>query len=107
MADIYESARITIAATCCDDSSQGCFSRTKDDFMAVPIQDTGLYVRKRKPYFPKSGYDRVDAELWPLLTRAWVYQERKLSTRVLHLSREQLYWECGTLLLSEDGFESD
>lgn len=107
MADIYEGAKITIAATCCNNSSQGCFSRTHNGFKAVPIQDKGLYVRKRKPLFPRYTSGDIDTELWPLLTRAWVYQERKLSARVLHLSREQLYWECETLFLSEDGFDSD
>ncbi|KAF1351493.1 HET-domain-containing protein, partial [Lizonia empirigonia] len=42
---------------------------------------------------------------WPLLDRAWVYQERKLSARVVHLAKEQLYWECDSTFLSEDGLE--
>lgn len=31
---------------------------------------------------------------WPLLQRAWGFQERMLSPRVLHFAREELIWEC-------------
>jgi hypothetical protein len=31
---------------------------------------------------------------WPLLKRAWVFQERLLSPRLLHFSFGELIWEC-------------
>ena len=104
MADVYENASITIAATCSSDSDQGCFSRTQDSMKARPLLDTGLFVRVVKPRFPLTQYDTFNGP-WPLLERAWVYQERKLSPRVAHLAKEQLYWECNTVFLSEDGDE--
>ncbi|KAF3037107.1 hypothetical protein E8E12_006479 [Didymella heteroderae] len=106
MADVYENSVITIAATCSRDSDQGCVSRAEDGFMASPIQKTGLFVRKRKHLFPQPWETRLDDDLWPLLDRAWVFQERALSPRVIHLAREQLYWECETLFIAEDGCES-
>lgn len=108
MADIYETASITIAATCSSDSDKGCFSHTQGDMMVSPIQDTGLFVRRRKPNFPLDinfRFDNLHENLWPLLSRAWVFQERKLSPSIVHLAREQLYWECKTCLISEDGRE--
>ncbi|KAF1998588.1 hypothetical protein P154DRAFT_523864 [Amniculicola lignicola CBS 123094] len=34
-------------------------------------------------------------------TRAWSLQERLLSSRLLHLAGEQMYWECNSLKASE------
>ncbi|KAK5994003.1 hypothetical protein PT974_07442 [Cladobotryum mycophilum] len=59
-------------------------------------------------YFRVSGrlqtYYIVDGDIWqdeideaPLQKRAWVFQERFLSTRVLHFGQRQLGWECNEL----------
>ena len=37
-----------------------------------------------------------------LMDRAWTLQERELSKRILHFSRDELLWECGTLRASAD-----
>lgn len=37
----------------------------------------------------------------PLSRRAWCYQERILSPRIVHFARDQLYWECDELIASE------
>ena len=69
-----------------------------------PVGDTGVFVSERK-CFPDRDLKmdircatRVDSHdlmgSWPLLTRAWVYQERRLSARVVHIGEKQLYWEC-------------
>jgi hypothetical protein len=107
MANIYENTHITIAATCCANSDRGISSRTRDDMMAMPIPHTGLFVRRRKPKFPIGACDdHPRRNPWPLLSRAWVYQELRLSPNFIHLAKEQLYWECNTCLISEDGSES-
>ncbi|KAF2659616.1 HET-domain-containing protein [Lophiostoma macrostomum CBS 122681] len=36
----------------------------------------------------------LDTAKWPLLSRAWVYQERILSPRILYVGHEALVWEC-------------
>lgn len=108
MADVYENASITIAATWADNTAKGCFSRTPTQYMAQPVSNTGLFVRRMKPLFPRQqemGNNLCDHGVWPLLSRAWVYQERKLSARVVHFGKEQLYWECEAVFCSEDGFE--
>lgn len=38
----------------------------------------------------------LDVENAPLNHRGWVYQERVLSPRILHLSSRQVFWECST-----------
>lgn len=36
----------------------------------------------------------IDHNTWPLLKRAWVYQERLLSRRIVHFTNEEVVWEC-------------
>ncbi|KAI1257001.1 hypothetical protein MGN70_000039 [Eutypa lata] len=45
--------------------------------------------------------------LHPLLTRGWVFQERILSSRVLHFCAEEMIWECNTDMVCECGGLSD
>ena len=40
----------------------------------------------------------------PIRRRAWTYQERILSPRVLDFSREQLRWVCNSRALFDGGF---
>jgi hypothetical protein len=38
----------------------------------------------------------------PLTMRGWTLQERLLSQRKLHFCKRQIYWQCGTVVCSED-----
>ena len=40
---------------------------------------------------------------FPILSRAWVYQERTFSTRVIHFTHSELFWECNSMMRSERG----
>ncbi|OTA77272.1 hypothetical protein M434DRAFT_402379 [Hypoxylon sp. CO27-5] len=39
----------------------------------------------------------------PLVRRGWCMQERLLATRLLHFGKDQMFWECQTQLMAEDG----
>ena len=39
----------------------------------------------------------------PLASRAWIWQETVLSTRVLHFTQSELIWECKSYVFAEDG----
>ncbi|CAI6099895.1 unnamed protein product [Clonostachys chloroleuca] len=63
-------------------------------------------------FFDENGSNRffyvTDVKLWwerfirsPLNRRAWVFQERILSPRVLHFDEDQLAWECNELSACE------
>jgi hypothetical protein len=43
---------------------------------------------------------RVDSG--PLNQRAWVFQERVLSRRLIHFSSDSIYWECGEHVRCDD-----
>lgn len=102
MANIYGNATITIAATWSKNSDWGCFSQRDADVHGL-LRERGLLVSRALDYFPRHAISTDDS--FPLLNRAWVFQERKMSTRILHFGKEQLYWECKTVFRSEDGYE--
>jgi hypothetical protein len=103
MASIYENAHITIAATASKDSNGGLFSSIRPATRRLN-QHPHLYVRVPLNAFPVGVfYERP--EILPLLSRAWVYQERRLSPRTIHFGKDQVYWECQTQFASEDAGE--
>ncbi|KAF5009909.1 hypothetical protein FDECE_3894 [Fusarium decemcellulare] len=103
MADIYQNSFLTLAATKSRDGSGGCLSDTSSHYVAklVPgYQD--IYVRQRPPLFP-DHWTQLDNNNYPLLNRAWIYQETRLSPRVLHFCSEEVIWVCRTSQRSESG----
>ncbi|KZL84381.1 heterokaryon incompatibility protein [Colletotrichum incanum] len=109
MGTIYASSYLTIAASASKDSTGGCFTprdtsnhvrvkctvRSKGDSQTVPI-----FVRLR----PR---DFSHLPLSTLHNRAWVTQERLLSSRMIHYDTDQLLWECREARLAEDGVPVD
>jgi hypothetical protein len=95
MGDIYWNSTCTIAAVAARDSHEGCFhERNALSFLPcqlVPESEgvAGIYVQ--------SGRNHRE----PLHSRAWVLQERCLSTRTLSYSSNQISWDC------IDGFASE
>lgn len=73
------------------------------------LVSSGLYACNRlEEDFPGQRYSWFhDDAPWPLLRRAWVFQERRLSPRVLHFSANQLVWECRSTQQSVTGDIND
>lgn len=88
MESIYRGAYFTIAATGARDSTFGLFVDTED----CGIQGAWGTIFSRK--LIEQHLDGINATLFPLLTRGWVYQERLLSRRILHFGPHELFWEC-------------
>ncbi|KAM6530225.1 hypothetical protein FALCPG4_008350 [Fusarium falciforme] len=109
MGSIYESAFLTIAATKASDSSGGCFSKAGPGFIGSPVPGhPGWLVREQPTKFPATWFD-LDNESsgFPLLSRAWVYQEMRLSRRVLHFCSAEIMWECRSAKRSESGISNE
>lgn len=94
---------MTIAAAWSNSSGAGCFAPATN-IHGIPLSEDGLYIRDDLDVFPHDpGWYNINQ--WPLFKRAWAYQERRLSTCVLHFGKQQLFWECKSKLLSEENLE--
>lgn len=96
MADIYQNALITLAATSAMDSSAGMFNQTLGKLGSVVEMDSviaPIMVREKLAHWTSSSH-LVTLQQWPLLMRGWAFQERCLSKRVLHFCKQELIWEC-------------
>lgn len=93
MYSIYSNAFMTLAATSSENSDGGCYSQARSQYLAKEISPYGVFLRTPLPHFTRSAAGRVP-ERFPLLNRAWVCQERRLSNRMLHFTSNELVWEC-------------
>ncbi|KAH7309731.1 heterokaryon incompatibility protein-domain-containing protein [Stachybotrys elegans] len=110
MASIFENACLNLAATSAPHSEGGLFGLDADIAAKQLQHHPQIYVRHRKRVseFPRtyrqfsSTRDEKSRSEFPLLNRAWVYQERRLSRRTIHFTRQQVFWECNSRFISED-----
>jgi hypothetical protein len=91
MEAVFSSAYCTISASSATDSTKG-FLNPRSPRQYVTVQDasgTLLYICQNSDDF------RRDVENGVLSKRGWVLQERALSRRTIHFTKNQTYWECG------------
>ncbi|PWI63995.1 hypothetical protein PCL_00829 [Purpureocillium lilacinum] len=115
MASVYRNSWLTVSATSSPSSSSGCYRRDRsvdvkgvepdeNDPLAV-LFPAAMKLRKElrlnlrfNIQHPNLGHERFTSvranEPFPLLGRAWAYQERLLAPRVLHFGPQELLWEC-------------
>ncbi|KAK2597333.1 hypothetical protein QQS21_006029 [Conoideocrella luteorostrata] len=106
MGDIYEHAEINIAATYEADEDCGFLSSGTQgqETIRLPCADCGQdgcisFTNQSDSSFYQNV---IQAHL---NKRGWVFQERLLSRRTLHFASDQVYWECGQRIVSEDGLQ--
>jgi hypothetical protein len=87
MADIYENARLTIAASTAKNPTEGLFRQTHRSYVGQPLPGyQSVYIRQ----IPIT-ITRPDL---PLLGRGWVFQELSLSPRTIHFLKDEVMWQC-------------
>jgi hypothetical protein len=94
MADIYENAFVTIAATCAANSDDG-LRPFRDRFKALRLGSSNFFVREWIPDRSRI-YTSGPNKFWPLLSRGWAFQEGKLAPRTLRFSCHGVIWDCRT-----------
>ncbi|KAK3298369.1 heterokaryon incompatibility protein-domain-containing protein [Chaetomium fimeti] len=107
MCDIYSKAYLTISATHSRDGRGGLFRETPDFEVSGVAPGAGggeyrFFFRERIDHHLEQSPDNgLLGEIghatmvhYPIFTRAWVYQERMLSTRVLHFGQYEVFFEC-------------
>lgn len=100
MSSVYGRSYLNIAASSSGTAEGGLF------YERDPIVVSGVSV---KPHGEeRGGYVITDDRHWleefqfmPLNLRAWALQERRLSTRTVHFTDSQIFWECSMLCASE------
>lgn len=109
MGDYYGSAYMTIAATSAESSIDGYLKRCSWPWPMVtmpchtgiePSEHPHIYFRYQPDHLNYSRTDAIDGSTWN--SRAWTYQERLLSNRILHFAQGRLFWECHNIEGSEE-----
>jgi hypothetical protein len=99
MRSVYTNALCNLAATGASDSSIG-FHFKKSPIAHLPFRVPSKSFECLDWAFPPDWTSAVISE-GPLNRRAWVLQERLLSSRIIHFTRAGVYWECLTHAYSE------
>jgi len=105
MANIYGRSTLTIAATQSSSPNAGLFQILPDSLdraispSVLPPNAPPLYYRSAISHEELQNCmdDQVSTKqerAFPLLRRAWAYQEHLLSPRIVHFTARELVWEC-------------
>lgn len=102
MAQLFEGSLLTIAAAISIGDADSLFFQDKERTASLrrhvgQMEDgssCNIYSRPSHRYHPIDEFSPVEViKNYPLMTRAWVYQERLLAPRILYFG-EELTWEC-------------
>lgn len=128
MASIYNSAYLVVAATASPDGSGGCLFDRKPHITINGTTSTGalfeIHGREtasheifgwdvdkdlQRIWDPSNTRDLVNRHLaaYPLMSRAWCFQERMLATRMLHYTKNEVVFECASSMSCECGALED
>ncbi len=100
MASIYRNSYLVISAARSPAADGGLFaSLTPQSYSVVTTNEDGneetVHVRQSLPHVNTSNISAARLHSnFPTLLRGWVFQERFLSSRVLHFGSQELSWEC-------------
>uniref|UniRef100_A0A0B7JMX6 Heterokaryon incompatibility domain-containing protein n=1 Tax=Bionectria ochroleuca TaxID=29856 RepID=A0A0B7JMX6_BIOOC len=108
MAAVYSNAYVTVAASGSSDGTGGCRLGDSKDVHVGPAdlsweetsddQNRGTSSAKTIRVFGQPDIQTVNVLMQdPLIKRGWTLQERELSPRVAHYSKDSIRWECATL----------
>ncbi|KAJ8059284.1 hypothetical protein OCU04_012249 [Sclerotinia nivalis] len=101
MANVYGGCLLNIAASSAKDSKQGCFFERKYlprfHFSLKHLNNTNVEY----DCIPVANHPLHNIDLCPLETRGWTLQERLLSPRTVHFTRDEVFWECHSKFVSE------
>ncbi|KAI1110638.1 heterokaryon incompatibility protein-domain-containing protein [Nemania sp. NC0429] len=108
MADVYSGADLTISAARSSSFDEGFLGyRETDTELEFPGRlppGTKLYVRDGEALERvHQGINRQPSDHAPLFQRAWAFQERLLSQRMIHFLKTEIVFECEESLWCECG----
>lgn len=110
MAEYYGRSYLCVSATSSRNLDVGCDGRLAPVELKGKGRDNkpyNLYLRPQFRHFTQDQYYKERANYFPVLDRAWCYQERRLATRVLHFTGQELFLECAEMTACECGETSE
>ena len=111
MAQYYSGSEICIAATAAPHAQYGILrsriigstsarlSGEAEDLSVRSLADDVLSLITYDEVLAK----RQPISCQPLNSRSWAFQEKLLSRRIVHYTKQQMIWQCQTCLVGEDG----
>jgi Heterokaryon incompatibility protein (HET) len=105
--DYYGGSALTLSATSVTDCNSGLFKESPVPFLQFHLSGdltAVLSIRRKLNHILHLETSKEQIEALPILSRAWFYQERLLSRRILHFSNEELQWECRENTACDCGF---
>ena len=104
MRQIFSNAHLTIGADCAPDSQQGFLGSQAfacKTFRTIASNDCEYTLGIKFDYrYPHIEHQLLKDDL-PLYKRAWAFQEKLLSPRILHFTNNEMVWECRECVLCE------
>ncbi|KAM0431385.1 hypothetical protein ACHAPT_005362 [Fusarium lateritium] len=102
MAAVYSNAYVTVAASSSSDGTGGCrigdastsFFGPADLTWDEEDESENTKSRTVRVFAKPANHAVTSLSQDPLLSRGWTLQERELSPRVIHYSRDTIRWEC-------------
>lgn len=90
---VYKRGLLNIAADSAANAREGLFRR-RNPLIIKPLKWEIPEIERTFYLTPddRTSFRWLDSH--PLLRRAWVFQERQLSRRILHFTETELFWEC-------------
>lgn len=108
MIDVYGSCLLNIAASSSIDGSQGCFFDRQDALRCRISFNLDKKNDAMHDLIPDTKHPLENSSVCPVEGRGWTLQERLLSPRTVHFTREEVFWECHAKFVSESSpFHSD
>ncbi|KAF4633669.1 hypothetical protein G7Y89_g4444 [Cudoniella acicularis] len=103
MSLIYAQAACTISSSGSATSDGGCFHYRNylSHYPCVLWTDSGSFIVQPVKRITHSEAVTAELDHSPLSERAWAFQERLLSRRIIHFGASLLFFECNTLYASE------
>ncbi|KAF1849659.1 HET-domain-containing protein [Cucurbitaria berberidis CBS 394.84] len=113
MAAVYQNAYIVLGADMSDnahggflENEEGGYPREDVPVAIVDSENTTVYARwqnklHRNPCAVFMNGLRLADTGEPLMQRAWTLQEQLLASRMVHLARKEMIWECDSALSCE------
>ena len=110
MGDVYVNAYCNIGASIATDGPFGLIYPRDPAKITIPTIELGpqMLHYPNKSVSISGTHVIVPMSIWngtlswfPLLHRAWVFQERFLCSRMIHFGADQIFWECKNISLCE------